>query len=245
MTGSGAPTRTVVVLAWAAVAAQGLFIGGWLLAGAIEGHGYSPARHDISDLAALTAHYPWLPIATEGIAGAATIAFAIWALRPSLDGPGLRAPISAWLVALSLPALDGFGDVFFRLDCRAADAGCSTSQAAASWHGKAHLIVFAIAALATVIAPFALAHRMQQLDGWRAAAQPTRRFGVLVIAVLLGIGAFSGTAAQGTTQRVGATLIVLGIVPLALRVRSRAPTYAPPEVEAAVAASAPSSPAVP
>jgi hypothetical protein len=219
--------------------AQALFIAGWLLAGAIEGHGYSVARHDISDLAALTAHHPWLPLATEGIAGAATIAFAIWALQPSLAGPGLRAPLSAWLVALSLPALDNLGDVFFRLDCRAADAGCSPSQAAASWHGKAHFVVFAVAAIATVIAPLALAHRMQRLDGWRAAARPTRRFGVLVVAVLLVIGAFSGTAAQGTIQRLGASLVVLGIVPLALHVRSRASGQTLPIADAAVVSSSP------
>jgi hypothetical protein len=202
----------------AAIVGQILFVAGWLLAGAIEGDGYSAARHDISDLAALTAHHPWLPLATEGIAGAATLAFVIWALRPSLTAPGLRVPVSAWLVALSLPVLDDLGDVFFRLDCRAADAGCSTSQAAASWHGKAHLIVFAVAALATVVAPFALSHRMQRLDRWRALSRPTRRFGVLIIAALLVVGASSGTAVQGTMQRLAATFVSLAIVPLALHV---------------------------
>ena len=49
--------RTVVALAIAAVAAQVLFVGGWLIGGAIEGHGYSAGRHDISDLTALTAHH--------------------------------------------------------------------------------------------------------------------------------------------------------------------------------------------
>lgn len=237
------PNPTVAVLAWAAVAAQALFVAGWLVAGAIEGHGYSVARHDISDLAALTAHHAWIPLASEGIAGAVTIAFAVWALRPSLAGPGLPSPVSALFVALSLPALDDLGDVFFRLDCRAADAGCSMSKAAASWHGKAHLVVFAIAALATVIAPFALAHRMQRLDTWRDAARPTRLLGTLIVAVLLVIGAFSGTAAQGAAQRVGATFVCLTIVALALNVRSRTPSEARPVNLGAAVASATTRPA--
>jgi len=205
-------------LALGAVVAHVLFVGGWLLAGAIEGHGYSVGRHDISDLAALTAHHAWLPRTTAGLGGALTLAFAVWALRPSLTAAGLRRPVSPWLVALSLPALDNLGDAFFRLDCRAADAGCSASHAAASWHGKAHIAVFVLAAVATIIAPFALAHRMQQLDGWRDLARPARVFGVLVIVLLVGSAALSGTGAQGSSQRVAAVLIPLGVIVLALRV---------------------------
>jgi len=109
----------VVRLAWAAIAAQVVFVGGWLVSGAIEGHGYSPRRDDISDLGALTAHHVWFNLTTLAVAGIATIAFAIFALRPALERQGLKQPLSAWLVALSLPALDNLSDVFVRLDCRA------------------------------------------------------------------------------------------------------------------------------
>jgi hypothetical protein len=209
----------IVWLAWGAVVAQALFIGGWLVVGTIEGHGYSAGRHDISDLSALTAHHPWAMLTAGGIAGALTMAFAIWALRPALTVPGQRAPLSAWLVAGSLPALDNLGDVFFRIDCRAADAGCSTSDAAASWHGKAHLLVFAVAAVATIVAPFALAHRMSLLPGWQDLVRPARVFGVLTVAALVVAGALQGTGGQGWAQRVAAVLVPLGIVVLALRVR--------------------------
>ena len=222
MTTSRSRNSTVEALAWAGAGAQALFVGGWLIGGAIEGHGYSAARQDISDLTALTAHYATFNRATLLVSGFLTAAFALWALRPSLTRPDLRTPISAWLVALSLPSLDNISDVFFRLDCRAADAGCSASHASASWHGKTHLLMFAVSALATVITPFALAHRMQKLDEWRSVARPTRLFGVLVVAALLGAGAFGGTVAQGSSQRIAATLIAFGVVGLALPVRRHA-----------------------
>jgi hypothetical protein len=147
------------------------------------------------------------------------MAFAIWALRPSLTIAGRRPPIGAWLVALSLPALDNLGDVFFRLDCRAADAGCSTADAMSSWHAKAHLLVFAIAALATLVAPFALAHRMRLVDGWRDLTRPAIVFGILIVAALVASAALQGTGFQGWSQRVAAVLVPLGIVALALRSR--------------------------
>lgn len=205
-------------LARGAIAAQALFIGGWLLLGALEGHGYSAGRHDVSDLGALTAHHAAAMLTAEGIAGALTAAFAIWALRPSLTVPGQRPPISAWLVALSLPALDNLSDAFFRLDCRAADPGCSISQAAASWHGKTHIAAFVIAAVPTLIAPFALAHRMRQVDGWRDLVRPAQVFGVAVVVGLVVSGAASGTGLQGSTQRALIVLVCAGVAALAARV---------------------------
>jgi len=215
-------------LAGAAIAAQLLFVGGWLVIGQIEGHGYSPGRHDISDLGALTAHHATADRLTEGIAGALTIAFALWALGPSLRSADGKGTLGAWLVALSLPGFDTLTDAFFRLDCRAADAGCTAAEATASWHGKAHLACFVVAALATVAAPFVLSRRMQRVDGWQDLAGPTRAFGVLTILALIVTGASTGTAFQGWTQRGAAVLVCLGIVALAWRVlrglRRRQPT---------------------
>ena len=62
----------MVRLAWAAIAAEVVFVAGWLVLGAIEGHGYSPGRHDISDLGAPTAHHVWLNALTLLISGALT-----------------------------------------------------------------------------------------------------------------------------------------------------------------------------
>ena len=200
------------------IAAQLLFVGGMLILGAIEGHGYSAGRHDVSDLGALTAHHATAERLIVGIAGAVTIAFALLVLRPSLRTTGGREPVGPWLVALSLPGLDTMSDAFFRLDCRAADTGCTMAEATASWHGKAHIACFVIAALATVAAPFVLAHRMRRVDGWQDVAVPTRIFGVLTIVALAVTAASTGTAAQGWTQRGSIVLVALGIGALAWRV---------------------------
>ena len=214
----------MVLLAWAAIAAQIVFVAGWLVVGAIEGHGYSAGRHDISDLGALTAHHVGLNALTLAISGVLTIAFAVFALRPALMQAELKQPISAWLVALSLPALDNLSDVFFRLDCRAADSGCTASEAASSWHGKIHVIAGVIAAVATLIAPFALAYRMRRLDEWRDLARPTLVFGLVVVASLAAYVALNGTGAQGWSQRIAALLVASGVVMLALRVKRIAAT---------------------
>src|SRR4051812_48205601 len=84
---------------------QLVFVGGWLVLGFLEGHGYSPARHDISDLAALTAHHASADRLTLAVSGGVTIAFAL-SLRQVFGG-------AAWLLALSLPGLDNLTDVFF------------------------------------------------------------------------------------------------------------------------------------
>jgi len=61
--------RRAVWLAWGAVAGVVVFNLGWLLAGAVQGGGYSVASHDISDLGALTARSPWVMLIAQGIAG--------------------------------------------------------------------------------------------------------------------------------------------------------------------------------
>jgi hypothetical protein len=210
--------RTVVLLAIAAIAAQMLFVGGWLIGGAIEGHSYSAGRQDISDLTALTAHHATFNRATLLVSGLLTATFALWALRPSLTVPGRGMAVSALLVAVSLPALDGVSDAFFRLDCRAADAGCSPSVAASSWHGTIHVVAFVVAAIPTLIAPFALSHRMRAVEGWSDLARPARAFGVTLLVAFVATAASQGSSAQGWTQRVAATLAAVGVAALAVRV---------------------------
>jgi hypothetical membrane protein len=197
-------------LAVAAIVGQLVFVGGWLVLGLLEGRGYAPGRHDISDLGALTAQHATIDRLTLFVSGAVTIAFAL-SLRADLGRP-------AWLVALSLPGLDGLSDAFFRVDCRAADPGCGFADATDSWHGTVHVVVFVVAALATVGAPFVLARRMRQTDGWQSLAGGTRIFGVLTVAALGVTMLSSGTALQGWTQRGAAVLVASGIVMLAWHV---------------------------
>lgn len=190
----------------------------WVIAGVAEGHGYSAARHDVSDLGALTARHaaPWL--AVSAVTGLLTAAFAVWSLGPALAGPDGRRPLGAWLVAVSLPALDNVGDALFRLDCRAADAGCKAAQATASWHGKTHAAVFVVALLPTLVAPFALASRMGRTGGWRSLARPARWYGGALIAGAAATAASHGTAVDGLTQRGLIVCAVGGVVVLAARV---------------------------
>lgn len=203
--------RRTALLAAAAIAAQLVFIAGWIVAGLLEGHGYSSAEHDISDLGALTAHHAWIMQVTGAIAGGVTVLFAIVGLRQWFGG-------AAWLVALSLLGLDNLSDVFFRLDCRAADAGCSTGDAISSWHAQIHLAAFGVAAIATVVGIFVLATRMKRLDDWADLARPTRIFGVLFLVVFLVSGATTGTSVQGLTQRIAAVFVCAGFALVAARV---------------------------
>lgn len=195
---------------------------GWLVAGALQAGDYSVARDDVSDLAALTAQHPWVMLTAGGIAGALTILFALFALRPALTVPGRGTALGAWLLAGSLMGLDNLSDTFFRLDCRAADPGCTTSVAMNSWHGTIHGVVGAVTAIATIAAVFALAFRMRRADGWRDLARPTFLFGLLFLVVLIAYAALERKTGGGYMQRAAIVLLSVGVATLALRVRALA-----------------------
>ena len=200
-------------IAQATVAAQILFVVGFMAVGAAEGHGYQWMRDDISDLGALTAHHATVFRLLLLVTGAVTMLFGLLVV-----GPVLGSPSAGVLVALSLPAFDNATDAFFRLDCRAADPGCTVSHAVSSWHGLAHLVCFAVAAMATMVAPFVLGRAMSRVERWRSRARSVRRFGVLTVVLLLATGAASGSPVQGLAQRVAATVIPLGVAAVAWRV---------------------------
>ena len=80
--------RRAIWLAWGAIGGVVVFNLGWLLAGALQGDGYSVASHDVSDLGALTARSPWVMLTAQVIAGTLIIAFALFALGPALAVPG-------------------------------------------------------------------------------------------------------------------------------------------------------------
>jgi hypothetical protein len=80
-----------------------------------------------------------------------------------------------------------------------------------------------VAAIATIAAPFALAHRMDATDAWRTFARPTRRFGAGFVAGLLAVVVSSGTGLQGWTQRALILYTCSGLVVLAAGVLRRTP----------------------
>jgi Protein of unknown function (DUF998) len=213
-------SQRFIWLARGAIVAPALFIAGWLVAGVLQDPAFSSARHDISDLGALTARAPWVMLLPQGVAGALTVAFALGALRPALRVPGHREPLGAWCVALSLMGVDNLTDPFFRLPCRAADAGCTPAVAFASLSGTVHVGIGIGAALFTAAAPFALARRMRLSAQWRDLAREAYAFGVLFIALLVVYGALDGAFGQGYVQRVMTFLIAVGIMVLARRVEA-------------------------
>jgi hypothetical protein len=77
-----AARRRTWLLAWTAILAQVVFVGGWVLAGALEPH-YSPVRQYISELGRRGAANPWIFTVFVGIWGLGFIALAV-ALVPSL-----------------------------------------------------------------------------------------------------------------------------------------------------------------
>jgi hypothetical membrane protein len=212
-------------LAWAAIAGQALVTVAWVIAGMLQAGGYSVAEHDISDLGAVTADRPWLILTGQAVSGVFTMSFAVLALRPALAAPDHHGPVSAWLVALSGAGLDDLSDAFFRLDCRAADLGCTEVVATTSWHGAIHGIVGSITFVILALAPFALARRMRLLPAWRSLAWPAFGYGVLLLVAVAVFVALSISTGGGYAQRAVALLGSVGVVVLALRVLAITPEH--------------------
>jgi len=215
---SDANDRRLVRLSDAAILGQVIFTLGWLITGFLEPDGYSSVLHDSSDLASMTAHHAPLLLGAQAIGGALTIAFALGALRPAMAVPGRRS-IGPWLIAGSLIGSELVTELVFRLDCRAADLGCTPAVATASWHGKMHLIAGFPALFLTLAAPLVLARRMRVLEAWRDLARPTMVFGIAQFILPICYGVFYGSPVTGLLNRAPLFLASAGLVVLALRVR--------------------------
>jgi hypothetical protein len=140
------------------------------------------------------------------------------ALNSALAVPGHRGGVSGWLVALSAVGLDDLSDAFFRLNCRVADVGCTEAVATASWHGAIHAAVGTVSFMILVMAPFALARRMQMVPGWRSLAGPTLVYGLVLLAVTAAYVLLRTSSSGGYAQRAVALLGSSGVILLAMRV---------------------------
>jgi len=212
---------------WCAIAGivgQVAFTAGWLLAQSLEDRGYDPARHDISDLGALTARHPWIMLTGQAIGGLGTVAFALGALRPAMRGS--RAGVTgAWLLAASALGLDNLSDVLFRLDCRAAD-GCTDAQQTASWHGTVHGLA-GVTVLLLAVVPFVLAAAFRRVPGWSRLVGVSLAAGLAEILLIGGYLAMSGHAGSGYVQRGAAAVAAAWVVALAATAAARGPVPAP------------------
>jgi hypothetical membrane protein len=133
---AAARPRTLL-LARAAILAQVVFLGGWVLAGALEPH-YSADRQYISELGREGAANPWIFMIFMAIWGLGWIALAIAVL------PSLRT--RPWPLAMPLFfVLAGICAILvgpLRMDCSTIlSAACRSREATSgrSWHYEAHV----------------------------------------------------------------------------------------------------------
>ena len=134
---SAAARRRTLLLAWTAILAQVVFLGGWILAGALEPH-YSATRQYISELGRDSAIHPWIFTVFVGIWGLGFIALAV-AVVPSLrTRPRPLAMPLCFALAGACAILVGP----LRMDCSTIlSAACRSHEAAdgRSWHYEAHI----------------------------------------------------------------------------------------------------------
>jgi hypothetical protein len=170
----------------------------WLVAATWQGPAYSPVHDDISDMGALTAPHAWAYLIPQALAGAGSIAFILFGLRPSLTYDGRAGRSGPWLAALS--GIQDLTDAAFRLDCRAAD-GCDQARATTSWHAQLHSAIGFACVLVLIVTPFVLARRFKRLPEWRRFTVPSVLLGIVFIIGLIAVLAPQTAAYQGLTQR--------------------------------------------
>ena len=150
-----AARRRTLLLAWAAILAQVVFVGGWALGGALEPR-YSALRQYISELGRQGAANPWI----------FTIFMAIWGLGwvalAAAGVPSLRT--RPWPLAMPLCfVLAGLCAIAvgpLRMDCSSTLSAVCRSRydaGAASWHFYAHAWLSLGIKVSLLLAGFAFA----------------------------------------------------------------------------------------
>lgn len=128
--------RRTLLLAWSTILAQAVFVGGWVLAGALEPR-YSAVRQYISELGRRGAANPWIFTIFVGIWGLGFIALAI-AIVPALrTRPWSLAMPSFFVLAGLCAILVGW----LQMDCSPTmSAVCKSHETAGalSWHHYTH-----------------------------------------------------------------------------------------------------------
>ncbi|MGO9322163.1 MAG: DUF998 domain-containing protein [Solirubrobacteraceae bacterium] len=173
----GAVRGRVRALSWFAIAAQPLFVVGWIVGWALE-PGYSPVRMYVSELGRIGAADPWIFDVSTVIWGAGFIALGIAmsvALRTrrwSHVAPGLFVLASIFAI-LCAP---------LRLDCAASvNRLCRAREEAGllSWHYYAHQWAAVGIQVALTLTPFALAR-----SAWPGRLARLMLYGALAIVIV-------------------------------------------------------------
>ena len=148
----------VRVLALSAIAAQVVFVAGWIIAGALE-PGYSPVRSYVSELGRRGAAHPWIFDVSVVVWGAGFIALGV-ALVPALCTRRWRWVAPALFVLAGACAIV---DAPLRLDCATTISHlCRTQQKAGmlSWREYGHVWASFGIELSLLLTPFALARSL-------------------------------------------------------------------------------------
>jgi Protein of unknown function (DUF998) len=203
---------------WAAIglAAQVIFTLGWLLADRWQGAGYSPIRYTISDETALGAPHAWFLITCQLLAGAGTIGFALFGLRPALAPAGPVARYAPWMLAAGALV---YLVIWPRLPCRLADAGCSVHQHLASPGGLTDAIGSGLLIGVLVMTPFPLWRRLRELPEWQRARPvmiAARLLGPVLVIAAAAQGPYAPGAQEGILERALALLTATWICTLAV-----------------------------
>lgn len=190
---------------------------GWVIAGLVQGSGYSWSRQEISDLGALTAQHPWVWNLADSLSGLLLLIFAfglfpiVRSSRAGRTGVALIAVVGAGSV------IDGI----LREDCP-----LSTSQACQrlqdgpglSWHHQAHDIESVLVVVAMLAAPFFMANglgKIEELRGLRPYAVVT---GIALVAATAAYVLLYGDFGAGIAQRLLALVFMAWIAVLAISV---------------------------
>jgi hypothetical protein len=207
-------------LALAAIAAQPLFVAGWLLADALE-EGYSARRQTVSELGAADAAHPWLLWLALAVFGAGYLALA-GALAPAVRGrltPALFAAAGVGTILL--------GPV--RLDCAPnGEASCKARELAGDLslvhyaHGWLSLLVV----VALIATPLALARA--QWPGRLAGLMLAAGAAALVLWVVGFVILDPGDGEDGLRQRAGLVLIHGWVIAVAATLLAGARRGEPP-----------------
>jgi hypothetical protein len=179
----------VRALACLAIAAQVVFVAGWIIAGALE-PGYSPTRSYVSELGRRGAAHPWIFDLSVVVWGVGFIALGV-ALAPALRPRRWARVAPALFVFAGICAIL---DAPLRLDCATTISHlCRAQQQAGSlsWREYGHIWASFGIEGGLLLTPFALARSL-----WPSRLARLVLFGavavVITLALLAGLGGWVG-----------------------------------------------------
>lgn len=173
------------------------FVVGWFVGALAQPDAYSLIHDQVSDLGALTADDAWIYNRIgANLTGLLVVALAYGLWTAGLPGRAGKVGV----IALAVMGVGQFFDGWFRLDCRAIDAGCENGGT--SWHVIAHSVESIFTVLGLLVSVFVLARAFKQSERWRDLRIPTLIVAFATTAIVIGLQ----FAAPGLAVRLGVTL---------------------------------------